>query len=161
VTATIVSAAATQVNFLVPTTTAPGVTAISVRAAGVELASGQFTVSLAGPGIFVLDSTDPQQPGAIENQDFSVNSSSNRAMVGSVVQIFGTGYGPLDSTGGAAVQVFFGDLPAQVLFSGPAPALPGLWQINAVVPAGTPSGQSPLFLIAGNLATNGVTMWVQ
>jgi len=160
-TASIVGSSVSQVNFLVPATAAVGATQISVRAGGVEVASGQFTVSAAGPGIFVLDPTNPSQPGAIENQDFSVNSQGNAAAVGSVVQIFATGYSPLDSSGNAPVQVFFGDLPAQVQYSGPAPQLPGLWQINAVVPQGTPIGQSPVFIAAGNLASNGVTIWVQ
>lgn len=159
--ATIVSAGTAQVNFLVPATTAPGTTGISVRAGGVELASGDFTVSATGPGIFVLDSTDPSQPGAVENQDFSINGAGNAASAGSVVQIFATGYGALDASGAAPVQVFFGDLPGEVLYSGPAPKLPGLWQINARIPQGTPSGQNSLFLAAGNVASNGVTLWVR
>ncbi|SPE39466.1 conserved exported hypothetical protein [Candidatus Sulfopaludibacter sp. SbA3] len=157
----IVSAAATQVNFIVPASAVPGATPISVLAGGAQLASGQFTVSAAGPGIFVLDGTNPQQPGAVENQDSTVNSTGNRAKVGSAIQIFATGYGPLDSKGSAPVRVFLGDLSAQVLYSGPAPGLPGLWQINALIPQGTPTGQLPLFLSAGNLTSNGVTIWIQ
>ena len=39
--------------------------------------------------------------------------------------------------------------------------LPGLWQINAQVPQSSSTGQVPVFLIAGNLASNGVTLWIK
>jgi uncharacterized protein (TIGR03437 family) len=74
------------------------------------------------------------------------------------VQIFATGYGPPD--GSVSVQVFFGDSPANVLFSGPLARFPGLWQINAQVP-NTAAGQVPLFVIEGSLASNAVTIYVR
>jgi len=144
-----------QVNFIVPASISPGIATISVRAGGMELANGQATISAVGPGIFVLQSANPSQPGAVENQDYSVNSSSNPAAPGSVVQIFATGYGRLSGS----PQVFFADTPAQILFSGEVPQYPGLWQINAVVPPAL-SGQVPVFIIAGNLTSNAVTISV-
>jgi uncharacterized protein (TIGR03437 family) len=158
--ATIVAAAASQVNFVVPRTIAAGSAVISVRAHGQEIAQGQATITPAGPGIFVLDGTDPAQPGAVENQDYGVNSSTKPAPAGSVVQIFATGFGPLNSDGSAAVQVFFNDIPGQVLYSAPIAQYPGLWQINAQVPAGV-KGQVALEIVAGNLSSNGVTVYVQ
>jgi uncharacterized protein (TIGR03437 family) len=144
-----------QVNFVVPATISPGTATISVRAGGTELASGQATITAVGAGIFVLAGTNPSQPGAVENQDYSVNSNSNPASPGSVVQIFATGYGQLSGS----PQVFFADIPAQILFSGPIAQYPGLWQINAVVPASV-SGQVPVFIAAGNLTSNAVTIAV-
>jgi len=152
--AQIAAASASQVNFIVPATLAPGRATVSVRAAGKELAAGEVTLTAAGPGIFVLQPADPAQPGAVENQDYSVNASSNPAAQGSVVQIFATGGG----SGSGAAQVFFGDTPAQVLYSGQV--APGLWQIDAQVPQGV-SGQVAVFVTAGNLASNGVTVWVR
>lgn len=79
-----------------------------------------------------------------------------------MLQIFGTGYGPLDATGQAAVNVWIADLPAAVLYSGPAPGIPGLWQINAQVPGDpTVAGQVPVFVSALGLVSNGTTVWVQ
>ena len=147
----ILAANTTQVNFIVPAMAPLGAAAISIRAAGNEIASGTLTISAAGPGIFVLQPSDAQQPGAIENQDYSVNDVSHPAAPGSVVQIYATGFGG-DSL---PVQVFFADIPAQVLYSGLA--APGLWQINAMVPNGL-SGRIPVFLIAGGLASNAVTI---
>jgi len=144
-----------QVNFVVPASIPPGTATISVRAGGMELASGQAAITAVGPGIFVLAGANPSQPGAVENQDYSVNGSSNPAAPGSVVQIFATGYGQLSGS----PQVFFADVPAQILFSGPIAEYPGLWQINAIVPS-TLSGQIPVFIAAGNLTSNAVTIAV-
>jgi uncharacterized protein (TIGR03437 family) len=149
----IVSASTAQINFVLPTTVNSGPATISVRAGGAEVASGQATITAASLGIFVLQPTDAAQPGAVLNQDSSVNSASNPAAAGSIVQIFATGYA-------SAAQVLFGDLPATVLFSGPSSQYPGLWQINAQVPA-TASGQVPIYAIAGSIASNAVTISVQ
>ena len=154
VAAQIVAANASQVNFIVPDSVAPGSVTVSVRAAGQELAAGEATLTATGPGIFVSQPGDPAQPGAVENQDNSLNGSLNPATKGSVVQIYATGYGP----GSSQVQVFFADTPAQVMYSGLVG--PGLWQINAQVPDGA-SGQVPVSIIAGNIASNAVTVWVQ
>ena len=156
----VVSATASQVNFIVPASLSPGPVTISVRAGGNELAAGQATITAAGPAIFILNPADPAQPGAVENQDFSVNSSTNPARSGSVVQIFATGYGPLDGAGNAPVQVLFGDIPAQVLYSAPLAQFAGLWQINVQVPPGI-TGQVPLSIAAASVASNGVTIYVQ
>ena len=154
----IVSAGAAQVNFIVPASLAIGPATVSVRTGGVELAAGRATVTSSSPGLFIFRPADPSQPGAVENQDFSVNTQTNPAATGSVVQIFATGYGPLDASGAAPVHVYIAEMPAQVLFSGPV--APGLWQINAQVPSGI-SGQASLYLVSGNTASNAVTIWVQ
>ena len=159
------SASASQVNFLVPAGLPPGRVAISVLAGGIPLASGEATIAPASPGLFVMDPADPAQPGAIENQDFTVNSRSNPASPGSTIQIFATGYGDLDSSGNAPVTVSIAGVPSQVLHSGPVAQHPGLWQISARVPGysspTTPlAGQASVYVIAGNAASNAVTIWV-
>jgi uncharacterized protein (TIGR03437 family) len=156
----VISAGPSQVNFVVPSSVSPGRATISVRSGNSEIASGQASITAAGPGLFVAQGTDPSQPGAILNQDSSLNSATNRAAKNSVLQIFATGYGPLDSSGRAAVQVFAGGLPAEIQFSRPIPQFIGLWQVNARLPDGV-SEQVPLFLVAENIASNGVTVWVQ
>ena len=159
--ATMYGASPSQVTFVIPASASPGLATISVRTAAQELAAGQATITSAGPGIFVLDPTNSSQPGAVENQDYAVNSSQKPALRGSVISIYATGHGPLDASGSAAVQVYFGDAPAQVLYSGPVAASPGLWQINAQVPSNIPPGASSLFLLAGSMASNAVTIDVQ
>lgn len=149
----VVGASASQVNFVVPPSTQTGPATISVRAAGREIAQGHATITPDGPGLFVLQPADVSQPGAVLNQDSSVNGPSATAAPGSVIQIFATGYG-------AAVQVMIGGEPAEVLYSAPTPQLPALWQINARLPA-TALGQVSLYLIAGNTAGNAVTVLVR
>lgn len=152
--AQIIAANTAQVSFIVPLDVAPGVEPIAITSSGTQIASGAVSISPSGPGIFVLQSPNPQQPGAIENQDYSVNSPTNPASVGSVVQIFATGVGA--ST--VPLQVFFGDTLAQVLFSGTI--APGLWQLDAAIPAGL-AGLSPVFILSGTTASNGVTVAIQ
>ena len=102
------------------------------------------------------------QPGAILNQDLSPNGSSAPAAKGSILVIYGTGFGPLNSAGQAAVSVWVANVPAQVLYSGPVAGVPGLWQINARLPNdGAVAGQVPVFVSASGLVSNGVTAWVQ
>jgi uncharacterized protein (TIGR03437 family) len=150
----------TQINLVVPSLLAAGTSAVSVRVKGTPVASGTVTISAAGPGLFVAQNSDPTQPGAILNQDSTVNSSTNRAAPGTVMQIFATGYGPLNANNQAAVQVYIAETPAIVQYSGPAPGYPGLWQINAVLPAGV-AGQVPVYVAAQNIASNAVTIWAQ
>jgi uncharacterized protein (TIGR03437 family) len=159
-TAELLGATASQVDFVVPASVATGPAAISVRAGGQEIASGQVTITSAGPALFVLNATDTAQPGAILNQDSEVNGTATPATAGSVLQIFATGNGPLDASGAAPVAVLIGGAPADVLYSAPVAGSPGLWQINARLPAGI-TGQVPVFIIAGTTASNGTTVWVQ
>lgn len=153
----VIAASSSQANFLVPLDAAPGRTTVSVRAAGRELASGSVSISAAGPGIFVLNGVDPSQPGAVENQDYSVNSATSPAAPGSVLQIFATGAPPAEAP--PTVAVYAGGIPAEVVYSGPS-GYPGLWQINAIVPGGV-SGQVPLYVVSHGLVSNSVTVWIR
>jgi uncharacterized protein (TIGR03437 family) len=154
VAAQIVAATPSQINFIVPAGTAPGQATISVRIGATEVSNGHFTVTPASIGLFVA-STDASQPGAVLNQDNTINSAAAPAVPNSIVQIFGTGFAQ-------STQVLFDDTVAQILYSGPAGA--GLWQINAIVPAGT-TGQIPIYAIAGdtagNTVSNAVTVWIR
>jgi uncharacterized protein (TIGR03437 family) len=81
---------------------------------------------------------------------------------GSVLQIFGTGYDPLDGFGQAVAGVWIADIPAAVLYGGPAPSIPALWQINVQVPnESVVAGEVPAFVGALGMVSNGVTIWVQ
>jgi uncharacterized protein (TIGR03437 family) len=97
----------------------------------------------------------------VENQDGSINGPDNPASIGQVVSIYATGYGPLNPDGSAPVQVYFGDVPAQVLYSAPVAGIPGLWLINTMVPAGLFEGPQPVYLISGTIASNAVTISLQ
>jgi uncharacterized protein (TIGR03437 family) len=150
--AKIAVATPSQINFVVPAAANAGTATISVRTGSIEVSNGQFTVTPAGLGFFVL-STDFSQPGAVLNPDFTINTATNAAPRNSIVQIYGTGFAQ-------ATRVLFGDTPAQVLYSGPVTGVAGLWQINTTVPAGA-TGQLPVYAIGDNTVSNAVTVQVK
>jgi hypothetical protein len=88
--------APSQINAIVPfglsTTTT---TQVEVFSQGQAIARLPLSVVTAVPAIFTLDSSGVG-PGAILNQDSSVNSPSNPAEKGSVVSVFATGAGQTD-----------------------------------------------------------------
>lgn len=164
-----------QINFQVSYDLEPGRHTLSVTVNGAEVASGSLDVIAAAPGAFSLNPADPMQPGAVLNQDNSVNGPENPAARGSVVIVFGTGQGPLDGTvadGAAApgdmlisatttTKAFVAAQEQTVLFSGLAPNFVGLWQANVDLDDSV-GGAVPLFLQLGDagLTSNAVTIWV-
>jgi uncharacterized protein (TIGR03437 family) len=83
------------------------------------------------------------------------------ASSGDTLVFFGIGFGavtPGDVAGQIAtgtpamttsVQFQFGDVPAQVLYSGLAPGQVGVYQFNVIVPAGLPTGDALLKVLVG------------
>ncbi|HTQ57028.1 MAG TPA: endo-1,4-beta-xylanase [Bryobacteraceae bacterium] len=118
-------------------------------------------VTQAVPAIFALNSSG-SGPGAILNQDYSVNTASNPAAVGSYVQVFATGGGLTDGTSidgalatDAQNQVItptatVGGVSAYVAYAGTAPGLVnGVMQVNVQIPQ-VASGPQPLVLMMGS-----------
>lgn len=151
-----------QVNLQAPFEVAGrGSTRMAVNVEGLDPAEMTLPVTEAAPGLFTLDGTR----AAALNQDSTLNGPDNPAAVGSVVQLFLTGQGLLDSnveTGALApasppfpaprlpVVVNIDALSAKVMFAGLAPGFAGLLQINAEVPRGVaPSGQARVVVAVG------------
>ncbi|MBY0507362.1 MAG: hypothetical protein K2X03_25835 [Bryobacteraceae bacterium] len=149
--AAILAASPSQIVFRVPVNTALG--SAVVESSGLR---GTFPVRAAGPGLFVAEPANLAQPGAVLNQDSRLHTELQAARAGEVLQLFGTGY---PSNHQAAVWI--GQQPAEVLFSGMAPGVPGLWQVNARIPATLGPGPQPLFLASGDSVSNGVTVWLR
>jgi uncharacterized protein (TIGR03437 family) len=122
----------------------------TVRVLAYGLPSRVWTLPVAptAPAIFTVSASGIGQ-GAILNQDNTVNSLTNPAPAGTIIQIFATGGGqsnppaatgsvtPVTGGGGneLPVKVFFADDQKSVVFAGPAPGFAsGALQINAVVP---------------------------
>ncbi|HYM13794.1 MAG TPA: hypothetical protein VEU62_23850, partial [Bryobacterales bacterium] len=122
-----------------------------VSVAGLTSASLNIPLTDSAPGLFTLDGVH----AAAVNQDSTLNSADNPAAVGSVIQLYLTGQGFLNSkvdTGALApstppfpgpverVGVNMDNLQAKVDFVGLAPGFVGLTQVNAEIPSGiTPS----------------------
>jgi uncharacterized protein (TIGR03437 family) len=167
-----------QINFQVPNA-AP--TTGSVSAQVVQASTGQIygagllPMDSVSPGIFICGpSTGTLRQACVLNQDFSVNSGTNAAARGSVIQIFATGEGsvpnaPPDGTAAtaavnspASLRVFMGtnyvdEIPLApgesnggnfVKYSGLAPGLVGVWQVNVQIPQNVgPSSQVAIALV--------------
>jgi uncharacterized protein (TIGR03437 family) len=170
-------AAANQINAVVPYgVSGQTATQVTVTAQGQMIAGVALTVAATAPAIFTLDSSG-SGPGAILNQDSSVNSASNPAAKGSIVVIYATGAGQTNPPGvdGSVtgtvlptpllpVSVQIGGLNSKVVYAGAAPALiSGVIQVNAVLPAAVPSGPAVPVLLSIGTATSqaGVTVAIR
>lgn len=171
---------ATQVNAVVPYAVT-GSTQAQVQYQGTPSNTLTLAVQAATPGLLTLDRSGIG-PGAILNQDYSVNTAANPAARGSAIMIYCVGGGVTNpaSTDGAIiaaplppalppvltqpVSVTIGNINANVLYSGAvAGSIAGLTQINAVIPKGvTPGAHVALAIgIGGWQSQTGVTVAVQ
>jgi uncharacterized protein (TIGR03437 family) len=110
------------------------------------------------------------------NQDNSANSVSNPAAVGSVLQIFATGFGQTNPGGVdgliagatpsipvASVSATIGGLNAPVQYVGSSNGLvAGVTQVNVLIPSGVVPGNAvPVVLtVGGNASSAGITVAV-
>lgn len=164
-----------QINLQIPNVVAGSNTVtIVVTNNGQVGASIQVPILAVQPGIFSADSSG-KGPAAALNQDLSFNSAQNPIPAGNVIVLYATGLGgtnppvaagqpaptsPLSFTVGTPVVLING-VQAEVQYSGLAPTFVGLYQINAVVPAGTPAGNVPAQIQIGAGTSNTVTIAVQ
>ncbi len=175
----------TQINFQVPNG-APASGTVDAQviqtSTGQVLGAGLIQMQPVATGLFMCDSSNATlRQACVLNQDSSVNSGTNPAARGSVIQIFATGVGsvpgaPPDGSPAttatpapAQLRVFLGLagyvdevplLPGEsnggnfIKYSGLAPGLVGVWQVNVQVPMGVAPGlQTILALVLnGNVA---------
>jgi len=149
-------------------------TAFTVTVAGKAQTAVTVSISPTAPGIFTA-TQDGKGAGAIIGPRGAV-SASNPAKAGDDIAIFVTGLGsvsPAVKSGEAApssplskvsatTSVSIGGMPASVSYAGLAPGFVGLYQVNAKIPAGVPTGNAvPLVLKADSEAANVVTIAVQ
>ena len=173
--ATVTYAGLNQVNFIVPfELDLSNPAQLELRENG-SSATISVPVTAAAPGIFTLGANGIG-PGAILNQDYSVNSPSAPAARGSVIMIYAAGFGalaPLPVDGQIAqalanttseVTATIDGIAAPVLYAGAAPSLiNGMVQINVLVPDGAHTNPAaPVSLSMGSVTTQpGVTVSIQ
>jgi uncharacterized protein (TIGR03437 family) len=162
-----------QINFVIPFATESGSQTVEVSNGSTVIARGTVNIWEVFPALASSDTT-PTSQGIIQNQNFSINNQSSRAGRGEVIQIYATGCGltsPAVADGLAPAvlspavgktEAFVGNLPAVVQFAGAHPQFPGICQVNVTVPnQAFVSGQVPLFITVGGIASNSVSVWVQ
>jgi len=132
-----------------------GATYANIQLTNDGAASNMVTayVRATAPGIFTIPSGGTGS-GAILHADYSLVSTNSPAQPGETVAIFLTGLGavsppvPNGSLGPsnplsqvtAPLRVFIGGIESTIVFSGLAPGVPGLYQLNCVVPQNAPDG---------------------
>jgi uncharacterized protein (TIGR03437 family) len=176
-----------QVNALVPAAalqlylTAPAQPLTVTRDNTVSLQTPQVSLTSVQPGIFQVPTTQYPMQGAVLNNatgtlaaPAGVTSNSAPAAVGSYIQIYCNGLGPVTNPpadGQQALQnplsrtvtmpqVFIGGQSASVIFSGLAPGFVSLYQINVQVPNVASGDEVPVYVQLGT-SSNTVTIAVQ
>ena len=132
-------------------------------------------VVAAKPALFSANASG-RGPGAIQNEDFSLNTADNPSPRGRVVILYGTGEGqtnPPGVSGRLATAVFpkpvlpvsvtIGGRTADVLYAGAAPSLvAGLFQINAKIPEDlSPGAQEVTVTVGAARSQAGLTVAVR
>ncbi len=164
-----------QINFQVPMN-APQTGGADIQV--VNVATGQIvgawpaSMSSVSPGLFTIASNGIGAAAAL-NQDNTVNSQSNPAIAGSIIQLFGTGQGvipgapadgnianaPLSTPQLPQVIIGAGFVdPSAITYSGLAPTLVGVWQINVKIPANLltlPNNPVQVVVLSNNVPSGG------
>jgi len=153
---------------------------VLVRYLGQSSNGVTVNVATTSPGIFTLNSSGTG-PGAIVNQNNTVNSPSNPATRGETVVVYLTGEGqtsppgvtgkvtlvaatpPITPTPLLPIAVTIGGQAATYTFAGEAPGfVSGVMQLNVVVPANIAAGDQPIVVSIGpNASQTGVTVSVR
>ncbi len=142
-----------QVNFQVPWASPTGDVTVNINGA-----EARASIAPAAPAVFTVDGrlAAVLAPG----------------VPGQPIEIFATGLGAVSnppSTGAPAsaaplsqltaqVEVSIAGRPAQVTFAGLAPGFAGLYQVNALIPPSTPSGEAELILRVNGAASPAVRL---
>jgi uncharacterized protein (TIGR03437 family) len=130
------------------------------------------------PGIYTQNAQG-SGPGAILNQDYSINLPGRPAPKGSVIAVYMTGEGFISGAVDGAiatgllrpvleVSATVGGIPAQVVYAGTAPGIvTGAMQVNLKIPSNVASGPSVPIVITLGIGSSaastqaGVTVAVQ
>jgi len=135
-----------------------------------------FNVASTQPGIFSGNSTGLGQGVVMGPDQITIADSAKPAQRGQAIVIYCTGLGAVTPgvvLGAAAsnsplaatvdpVEVLVGEKRAQVLYSGLTPGFSGLYQVNAVLAADTPTGEAvPLTISTSGQSSNTVTIVVR
>jgi uncharacterized protein (TIGR03437 family) len=171
--APLIYVSASQVNAQIPFETPAGPAQVQVIS-GAGTATQTVQIAAVAPALFTLNASGAGA-GAIQHANtYQVVTEANPARAGEIIAIYCTGLGavsPAVQTGTtppdpppqvvAPVRVSIAGVMAPITYQGVAPGFPGLYQVNAQIPAGTPSGAQPLQITQNNVMSNIVTVAVQ
>jgi uncharacterized protein (TIGR03437 family) len=146
----VLGSTATQVNWVAPDLGARANIQVQFSCGAAVSAPYAMPVAPVVPGIFTADGKQV----AAYNAGYTLNGPAAPTARGQVIMLFGTGFGPLAALDAAGLQshsipvtVTVGGIPAVLTFSGAAPGLPGVNQLNVLVPEGAPTGPAVALVI--------------
>ena len=157
----------TQINVQIPWELA-GQNSAQMKVSIGDYSSALYTVPLNNVSPNAFEFTDPgtgRRLAAALDANFALVYDANKARKGQFIQIYCNGLGPVDATPPSGEPspanplarttsvptVTIGGRPAEVVFSGLAPGIVGLYQINVRIPADAPSGLQPVTIQVGNV----------
>ena len=154
-----------QINVLSPSDSAAGSVPVSVTTSAGTSAAVTAVMQAILPGWF----TQSSYVRAVRASDGTIiDGTSTAARPGDLLELYGTGFGPTETAVAAglvfsgaypvsnAVTVTIGGMDAVVSFAGLVG--PGLYQVNAVVPAGLPDGDYAVIATCGGVSTQSTAM---
>jgi uncharacterized protein (TIGR03437 family) len=169
-----------QINFQTPMSAPQSGTAdlqVIETATGRVLGDTTVLMNDVNPGLFTQAGNGSGAAAAL-NQDNTLNSQTNPAVQGSVIQLFGTGQGfipgappdgnasagPLPTARRPSVFIGTGFVPDEnIKYAGLAPRLVGVWQVNVEIPNTVitlPNAPTHVLLIQGSTASADATRQV-
>lgn len=132
--AAIIFDSATQINLVVPSSLSGQPAAnLSVTVDGSTGAPLTVSVAPFEPAIF---------QGGIVNQDGTVNGVNHPAAGGSIIAMWATGL----SGNGTITANIGGQEISSPYYAGPAPGIPGVQQVNLIIPPGIPAGTTQVYV---------------
>src|SRR5436309_3688434 len=166
----LINTSPTQIDAQLPPELATTRVTLTVRSQRLGLVSPgvSIPVSLSSPGAFSLDVNGVKTAAIIHGADFALVTPDYPAERDETLILYAAGLGPVDpgvAAGEAAsadpfsvtresIQVTIGGHPYPVLWSGLAPGMVGIYQINLYVPGDRTEGDDlPVVITAGGAAS--------
>ena len=165
-----------QVNFLVPMGIPTSGTAefqVVKKSTGQILASGNAPLDKISPALFTTNGGASGQVAAINDDGVTPNSPTAMIGRGKVITLYGTGGGFVTGAppdGSAATGAINTDVQppnvrvliatdfvpdANISYSGLAPGLPGVWQVNVKIPDTVlPNPQTAIAVVVNSVSSN-------
>ncbi len=156
-----------QINAQVPFLLPPGKAVIRVKRGDAVTAEQNLNVTSVAPGIFTVQQQGAAAAATLHASSFRPVSEREPAVPGEVIALFCTGLGALTRPVPSGYPppapppqtvstptVMVGGLPAAIIYSGLAPLLVGVYQINFQVPFGVTAGSQPLEIILDGAKSN-------